>query len=555
MFVRVKEKTNSKKAVQLVASIRYGKSVRQKIIRHIGIAVNEDQLEKLIELGEVLKAQLQSETQLSLFTPEKTAQMVMGAKKNKAQAEKQYPLKIDLSKLSEEQRVVTGIHKVYGMIYKELGLHKVLPKSAYHSSHPILFNIVMARIANPKSKAGSVKLLEQDFGTQINLERVYRMMDQLTDEKIERIKSLACKKVQQLFQKNPFDSLFFDCTTLYFESFTEDELKQKGYSKDAKFKESQVILALMVTQEGLPINYEVFPGSRFEGHTLIPLIENMRSKYNLKRVVCVADRGMFNSNNIKALEDANIHYIVGAKLKKLPKEQQDILFNKSKYQKKRDSYNSRTISLDYKDQRLVVGYSAQRAKKDHYDRQQALDKLAEKLDKSSHPKELLNNYGYKKFLQIKGKTKIMIDQDKVKDAKKWDGLHGVMTSLSEKEMSNAKVFEHYRGLWQVEETFRISKHDLKVRPIFHFKPSRIKAHIAIAFMTLLCVRYLAYRMKIQYKPLSPEVIRNTLIHVQHSILKHKETGECYVIPSKMDDIATKIYSKLGVTATTTPFKL
>ena len=112
--------------------------------------------------------------------------------------------------------------------------------------------------------------------------------------------------------------LLFDCTTLYFESFEPDRLWQPGYSKDGKFRETQVLLALMVTMEGLPVGYEVLPGASFEGHSLVPTLRRLRRAHDLRRVVCVADRGMTGEDNMAAMEAEGMHFIVGAKLKQLP---------------------------------------------------------------------------------------------------------------------------------------------------------------------------------------------------------------------------------------------
>ena len=166
---------------------------------------------------------------------------------------------------------------------------------------------------------------------------------------------------------------------------------------------------------------------------------------------------------------------------------------------------------------------------------QAIGKLRKQLSKSQTPKDLLNNYGYKKYLQVEGETTLRVNQDKVSEAQRWDGLHGVITNLSE-STDNPTILSQYRGLWQVEDTFRVSKHDLKVRPVYHWTPPRIRAHIAMAFMTLLCVRHLQYRMRLQAKPVSPEVIRNALTHVQHSVLEYKQTKRRYVIPSAISEV-------------------
>ena len=550
MFVRVKTTPNSpRKSVQLVESVRVDGKVKQKILRHIGIALDDDEVQRLKELGELVKAKLETQHQSSLFSPEMTARQVLEARRQQSEDE---PILVDLKLLREEQRVITGIHDIYGEIYQQLGFDRVLPASRFRASNAALKDCVLARIANPDSKRATARLLEQDFGIHLPLEKIYRMMDQLDERRIDQLKTTIGTATRALLGGS-LDVLFFDCTTLYFESFQEDDLKQNGYSKDCKFGQPQVLLALMVSQEGLPVSYEVFPGATFEGHSLIPVLEELKRKYSLNRVVCVADRGMLNAANLQALEAAGMHYIVGAKLKQLPQAQQQKILDKDQYQTVAGS-GERRFELPHQQRRIVVSYCPKRADKDRHDREQSVQRLLKKIGKSQNPKSLLNNYGYKKFLTISGKTRLSVNEEKIAQAARWDGLHGVITNLP-KKISADELFSHYRGLWQVEETFRITKHDLKIRPIYHWTPRRVRAHIAIAFMALTAVRHLSYRTALQYKRLSPQVIRNALCHVQHSVLRHKKTRKRYVIPSQFSPEAKKIYQLMGIKLSGAPYAL
>ena len=554
MFVRVKSTPNSpRQSVQIVSSVRVGDKVKQKIVRYIGIAMDDDELVRLKALAEVVKAKLEAQHQPGLFPPEAVAKQVIEAKA--AQASKA-TLNVDLRQMVEEQRVVLGIHEVYGAVYRQLSFDTLLPQKKYRASTEALFHCVMARIANPKSKRGSVQQLEQDFGVSLSLEKVYRMMDQLDDNTISRLQAMTCEGTRSLLP-GALDVLFFDCTTLYFESFKEDELKQNGYSKDCQVNQTQVnqpqvLLALLVTHEGLPVGYEVFPGATFEGHSLISVLKTMQARYDVRKMIFVADRGMLNEDNLSALDEAGAYYIVGAKLKQLPSALQTRVLDKSAYQPLGKDGSS-AAELTHKKRRLIVSHCPKRADKDQHDRQKAVDRLIKKIGKSQNPKDLLNNYGYKKFLIIKGKTSLSINQDKIAAESRWDGLHGVMTNLP--DTPHQEVLSHYRGLWQVEESFRITKHDLKVRPIYHWTPSRVRAHIAISFMAFACIRQLMYRIKLQHKALSPEVIRNALIHVQHSVFKHKRTKQRYVMPAQINPEAKKIYAVMGLKATTTAYPL
>jgi transposase len=553
MYIRIKTTPNSpRKSVQIVESVRDGNKVRQKIIRYVGIAMDDDELKRLIDLAEHIKAKFESEgPQLSLLSHEEAAKYAIEARKK----EDDKPLHVNLKELEEEQRVVIGIHEAYGKVYEELGFQRALTspsRQAYNTD--LLEHMVMARIANPQSKRASVKMLERDFGISIPLHKVYRMMDAVDDKAILRIQDIAYNAAMSLLNQK-VNALFYDCTTLYFESFSEDELKQNGYSKDLKFNQPQVLLALVVTEEGLPLSYDLFPGACFEGHTLIPILKKLRARYDLQHVIFVGDRGMLNEDNLKCLEEEEFQYIVGAKLRNVSKKLQEAILNEDRYTLcESNEYFQRIATFDEKNNRkLLVSHSAKRAAKDKADREKAVEKLLKKLSKSKNPKTLLSHYGYKKYLKITGESTLQLEEAKLVEEARWDGLYGVITNVKEK--SAEAILEHYRGLWQIEECFRVSKHDLKIRPIFHWTPERIRAHIAIAFMALVCVRQLEYRVALQYQKLSPEVIRNELIHMQLSFLKHRKTGIRYGIPSKVGQHAKKIYQIIGLKFSTIPFQI
>ena len=211
-------------------------------------------------------------------------------------------------------------------MFDELDLKNIFVNPARNKSSVEYFrNIVLARIAKPDSKSRSVHMLEENFGVSLDLDSVYKMMDKIDDKSIEKLNSIAYSETKKLFD-DKIDVIYFDATTIYFESFTEDigddAIRKNGYSKDLKFNQPQVVLALMVTKEGLPIGYELFSGDTFDGHTLIPNLKILRDKYNVDNVVYVADSGMFNNDNLKELEmleEYNFNYIVGARIKKYAK--------------------------------------------------------------------------------------------------------------------------------------------------------------------------------------------------------------------------------------------
>ena len=237
-------------------------------------------------------------------------------------------------------------------------------------------NIVLARIANPASNRASVRMLEEDFWVSLKLESIYRMMDKLVNGTIERLKEISYLNTRRLYRET-IDVIFYDCTALYFEAFEEDELRGHGFSKDNKFHEVQVLLALLVTKEGLPVGYNLYEGGTCEGHTLIPALKELKAKYEIGRVIFMADAGMLSNDNLKAMEDEGLEYIVGARLKNLPQKLQKQVLNQANYAETGEG--RRVARFDYRGRKLLVNYSVRRANKDARDRERALEKLKGKL--------------------------------------------------------------------------------------------------------------------------------------------------------------------------------
>ena len=550
MFVRIKTTPNSpRRSVQLVEGVRDRGKVRQRIVRHIGVAMDEDELERLRQLGEYVKAKLEQERQPLLFAPEKIAEQVIRVGR---QGDGKPELPVDLKQLEEEQRLVTGVHEVYGEMYRLLGLDALLPRSRYRASHDALFHVVMARVANPDSKRGSVRRLEEDFGVSLPLEKVYRMMDQLDAQAIDHLRTRVGEASRALLPE-PAAVLFFDCTTLAFETAVEDELRQHGFSKDGKHGDSQVLLALMVTREGLPISYEVFPGATYEGRSLAPVLQDMQRRHQVERTVCVADRGMLSAENLDAMDKMGNEYVVGARLRNLPSALKEQVLDLDAFGPLEGSQSRRVGEWEHKGRRLIVVFCPKRARKDAHDRRKAVERLLGMLERSDNPKEPLSNHGAKRFIAVEGDARLTVNPEKIAAAERWDGFAGVITNLHDAAVT--EVLSRYQGLWQVEESFRITKHDLRVRPVWHWTPDRIRAHIAISFMAFACVRHLAYRVAIQKHRMSPEVIRSALVHRQCSILRCRHSGNRYVVPSKPTPAAEQIYATMGLPLTTTPYQL
>jgi len=560
MFIRVKTTPKSpRKTVQIVESKRIDGKVKQRIVKYVGVAACDEELVELKLLAAKFKSELEATGQLPLYTPQELEKLESKKqdKKSKGKEPKinRDDYDVNLLDLIEEDRITKGIHDVYGKLYDELNFKSIIEN---HSKTPAitkaLKEMVLARVANPDSKKASVDKLASSFGVDINIKTVYRMMDKITNNQIIKLNTLVLNQTKSLLD-DKIDVIYFDATTLYFESFTQDEgedaIRKNGYSKDGKFNQPQVVLALLVSKQGLPIGYKAFSGDTFDGHTIIPALKDVEEQFKIDNIVYVADAGMFNKTNLEEFDkNKNMTYIVGAKIKNMSKDIKNQILDISSYAQMND--NTKVKTIDYNGKKLLVSHSLKRAKKDKHEREKAIKKLQARLKSSKSVKSQLSNSGYKKYLQLESsddtKTScdlsIVLNEAKILEDEAWDGLKGIVTN--NRSLSNEELIHQYSKLWQVEESFRITKHDLKIRPIYHWKPSRVKAHLAISFMAYTLVRYLEHRVRLQYVKLSPEKIRQILLSVQTSIYYDTKTNNKYSMPSLMSEDAKKIYKLMEI---------
>jgi len=548
MFIRVKPTAKpNKKKVQICESIRQGEKVKQVIVQHVGISQNEEELESLKNLAKVIINKILEERQgpflfhmediEELSPSEERVPSANSIKEPNLQKEKK--LIVDLEDLSEQQRLVEGFHDVFGKLFNSCGFHQILNKK----KSEVLKNLVLARIASPSSKRASQEMLTAEFGIEIGLDRIYRMMDSLLEHEEEFQRAIFQNTQSLCFEK--IQMTFFDVTTLYFESTEEDEIRRFGYSKDQQFHSVQVVVALATTQDGLPIGYKTFPGNTAEVSTLLKCLNEWKEVLPIGEVTIVADRAMMSEDNLSSLEKAKIKYVIAAKLKKLPKEVRDkVLYGEGDSLKFADENYRVQEHILANGRRLVVTYSDKRSRKDQKDRDRILEKMRKKIGSGKNTKKLVSNKGYQKYLKVEGEGQILFDEAKLQEETKWDGLHGIITN--DHESKALELLGFYRRLWVIEESFRIHKTDLSVRPIYHFKPERVQSHILLCYLSFALVRYAEYRIEMQKQKISIQEIRRALWRTQSSILKDHKTGKLYRVPSKVNSVARDIYQTFGL---------
>jgi transposase len=328
----------------------------------------------------------------------------------------------------------------------------------------------------------TIDYLERYQGITYSKDKIYRFLDTLCKAEGAALKSSVPDikdRVEQIAFEHTKHVLrgkiavaFYDMTTLYFEASDEDDLCKTGFSKDGKHQCPQIFLGLLTAGGGYPIGYEIFEGNIFEGHTLIPVLQNIENKHSLGKPIVVADAALLSEENRKSLVKSGYKYILGARIKSLKEHLKEKILLL-------DLQNNQVISIkEDVGTRLIVSMSEKRAKKDRHNREKGLARLRKRVQNGKLTKSSINNRGYNKYLKLEGELKIMIDEEKFLADAAWDGIKGYVTNT---RLSATKIIEHYGNLWYIERAFRMNKTDLRIRPIYHHLQNRIQGHICICF--------------------------------------------------------------------------
>lgn len=428
-------------AVQVVL---YEKNTR-KIVKHIGSARTDEELEVLRSNAEQYIAE--NEPQLSLF--------------------KEPPKNVVLFNQIE----ALGVSHLFGR-----NILMALANQCNLSSLDALYlDLAIMRIIEPCSKLRSLQLIEQHF--KINYSRyVYEFLPKLLDK--QSIIEKAAIDTAKSFTKK-FSLLLYDVTTLYFETHKQDdELQARGFSKDDKSKQPQIVIGLLVTHQGFPLLHETFKGNTFEGHTMLSVIEKFQKKYSTEKPIIVADAAMLSQSNRKELENAGYQYIVGARLSNA---KHTILETISHALPKQDGA---TIRISYPDENydVICAYSEARYKKDNREMKKQIERAKLFIGKNESGRRIKfikkENATYLFDELLKQKTELLL------------GIKGYCTNIPKNICSDEEIISHYHSLWRVEQAFRMSKSDLRARPIFHHTHDAIKAHVLICFMALMIGKYI-----------------------------------------------------------------
>ena len=568
MFVRVKTSPNSpRRSVQVVESLRSGGKVSQRIVRHVGIALDDAEEAKMRVLGQefIERTTAQALNQDALFAVDGAGLRRPGRPARQSMASVAAASSVALSDVVEVARRVEGPHEVLGHLFDYLRFDRVLgDKPGSGRGAVMLRDLVIARSMVPGSKRECARALGADYGKAYTTDSLYRLMDSVY-ERLDDLKRIVFEATASL-TGGQVDMMLFDITTLYFESVDVDELRAFGYSKDQKYHCTQVVLALATNEDGLPIGYELFAGNTAEVSTLIECMKSWTATLKIDKVSFVADRALCSKANLSLLEHNNLSYVVAMPLRRslTAAEQAQVLQTHLAVPHEVEGDLLWVREFEWMKRRVIVTYSSKRAHKDQADRQALVDKLNVKLGKAkkqsinpvtgeitgkrANAKKLITNSGYLKYTeQTDAGGVFVLDEDKLQNDAAWDGMHAVVTT--DRTSSSAQLLARYRRLWVIEDSFRLMKHNLAIRPIYHFKPERIKAHIGICYLAFSLIRHAQQRIKLAQKAMSTEDIRRALHSVQASVLEHKKPrpNTAYPAPlAKTPRVSTRPLASSGV---------
>lgn len=472
MYIR-KVKNRSGSVSVLVVCKENG---RIKRLHTVGMATKENDIASLVQQGREWIRQNEHKNQLKL---DLYGSETRSKQQERIQAEQM------LSQI--DNIMLNGCELILNRVFDKIGFGAI--------EDPIFRILVVSRLSYPASKAATVEYLKNYFDEDVSLSKIYRYLDKLQSGYKEHVEQISVEHTKCLFN-GQIGIMFYDVTTLYFETDKPDELRKTGFSKEGRHQNPQIILGLLVSRDGYPLAYCIHEGNKYEGHTMLPVVKSFIEKYGLRDFVVVADSGLMNNANVAQLEAEGYKYILGSRIKN---ESAQLTKQILALEKKEGVL----YELNKDGKRLLIGYSEARARKDKYNRDKGVERLERMYKSGKLSKENINRRGYNKFLMMEGNTTVSIDREKILEDAVWDGFKGYQTNTN---LSKQEVIDAYHNLWNVERAFRIAKSKIEIRPMFHFTQKRIEAHICICFVALKVYKELERLLKLNNVGLSVDKV-------------------------------------------------
>jgi len=508
----VREKTTEGRTyLQIVENIWQDGKTRQRVIATLG------RLDKLTEAGQI-DGVLRS---LSRFS-------------DKVKVTEDYRE----GKLEAREVTRIGPDLIMGRLWSELGLGKIIGsllegRKFGFSVERAIYLAVLSRLFFPGSDRKADRI-SRDYRVSgagnIELHQLYRAMAWLGDEK-EKVEEELFDLNRDLFTN--ISIVFFDTTSIYFEGEGGETLGKRGYSKDRRPDENQMVVGIVTDQDGKPISCPMWPGNTTDAKTIVPVASSLRKRFGVGDVVIVADRGMVGKDNMEKLSSLGFPYILGVKMRLEKKAMREVLSRAGRFRQVAD--NLKVKEVEHNGKRYIVCLNPDEERKDAASREAIIEALRTKLKRGAG--QLVGNTGYRCYLKIDSGS-VKIDTAKVASEKKYDGKCVLITNT---ELPTEEVALRYKELWMVEWVFREAKDTLETRPVFHKCDSTILGHVFVSFLALIIMHELKKRIEFSAEW---DEVRQDLDALYE--VEVENDGKTFLLRSPLQGICSKVFKAVGV---------
>jgi Transposase DDE domain len=513
MFIRVKP-SGPYRYLQIVENHREGRRTVQRVLATLG---RVDQLAATGAVDVLLRSLGRFADQVRVIEAHRQGQLEAGAVRQ------------------------LGPDLVFGRLWQVVGLQAILTGllRERHFEFPVE-RAVYLTVLHRLFESGSDRAAErwrrdvQIPGTDgLELHHLYRAMRWLGETK-DTVEETLFQQRRDLCSE--FTLAFFDTTSVYFEGQGGTTLGQSGHSKDHRPDRRQMIVGAVLTGEGRPVCCELWPGNRADGRALLPVVDRLRERFGIRQVCWVADRGMISARTVGELEQRELQYILGARLRRQREVRQQILSRAGRYHEVADNLRVKEVWLEGR--RYIVAHNPEEAAKDAGDREAILRALADQLRQGA--KRLIGNRGFRRFLRI-SKAAVTIDQAKVAAEARYDGTFVLRTNTT---LPAAEVAVQYKRLLRVEPFFRAAKSLLETRPIFHQWDATSRGHVFCSFLALVLVDELQRGLTARGWRLEWADLRRDLAAL--AAVEVRDGEHWYLLRTTLQGVAGKVLQAVGV---------
>ncbi len=486
MFVRKVRSASGAVAVQVMRKAGGG----DELVEHVGSAHTDAELGVLLERARRIAAEGQQVLDFEVPIPVERVDDVADWRAGELVRPDRPPAGVS----GAGRTVGTSsrlLYDVLAAVYDRLGFNVV--------GDAVFRDLVIARIVEPTSKADSMRVLTDLGADVVSYRTIQRHLAQMGPGGYRDLIATRC--FAHAGDTGGLSLILYDVTTLYFEAEKEDELRRVGFSKERRV-DPQIVVGLLVDRFGFPLEISCFDGAKVETHTILPVIEAFCARHDIKQstMVVAADAGMLSANNLKELDGSGLSFIVGSRMTKAPNDLESHfhwngeVFSDGQIIDTVTPRHSRSRVNNIKLRaepvwdptehsnawRAVWQYSGKRARRDTQTLAAQEARARSIIDGSKPVKST-------RFVTISGDDRTL-DEASLARARKLVGVKGYVTNVPAADMPAIEVISKYHDLWQVEASFRMSKHDLAARPMWHRTRESIEAHLTIVFTALAVAR-------------------------------------------------------------------